>query len=112
QFDVSLAQLPTGGGSFVALGVRNVGATRYNAQLHVAADGRVGLSLVSVVDWSETWLGGFTLPESYTPGTVLTVRVEVSGTGPTTLKAKAWAAGGTEPGWQIETTDDTAALQR
>ncbi|MFB4351501.1 PKD domain-containing protein, partial [Microbacterium sp. CR_7] len=47
-----------------------------------------------------------------TAGTTLTVRVEASGTSPTTVRAKVWKAGAAEPGsWQVSASDSTAALQ-
>lgn len=49
---------------------------------------------------------------AYTPGQQLRVRVQVEGTGTTTLRIKVWAAGTPEPGsWYLTTTDTTAALQ-
>jgi hypothetical protein len=113
QADLTLPQATTGGGTWVSLGTRSVGGTRYNAEVYFAPDGTVELSFVSVVNWAETWLAGITLPDKYTPGTTLTVRFEVSGTGSTTLKAKAWKAGTTEPvAWQVQKIDSSAALQR
>ncbi|MGY2085163.1 LamG-like jellyroll fold domain-containing protein, partial [Blastococcus sp. SYSU DS0539] len=113
QADVVLDHAATGGGSWVTLGSRMVGGTRYTAQLFFAADGSVRLNLVRTVSWSETWLAGTTLPGSYTPGTALTVRFEVDGTAPATIKAKAWTAGTAAPAdWQVQATDATAALQR
>jgi PKD repeat protein len=113
QTDVVLDRAPTGGGSYLSLAARSVGGTRYKTQLWFAADGTVQLGLVRVTSWSETWLTGITLPGRYTPGTPLTLRLEVSGTGPTALKAKAWAKGAAEPAaWQVQTTDATASLQR
>ncbi|MGY1708517.1 PKD domain-containing protein [Geodermatophilus sp. SYSU D00758] len=110
QADVTLDGAPAGGGAYLSLGVRNVGGTRYKTQLYFAADGSVQLGLVRVVNWSETWLAGTTLPGRYTPGTALTVRLEASGT---SLQAKAWVEGAAEPeGWQVRATDTTAALQR
>ena len=49
---------------------------------------------------------------SIAAGDRLEVRVEVTGTSPTTLRAKAWEAGSPEPaGWQTTATDATASLQ-
>ncbi|MGY2085987.1 PKD domain-containing protein, partial [Blastococcus sp. SYSU DS0539] len=113
QVDVVLDRASTGGGSYFTLGTRNVGGTRYKTQLWFGPDGTVQLGLVRVVNWTETWLTGTTLPGRYTPGTALTLRMEVTGTGPATLVAKAWAAGAVEPAdWQVRTTDATVALQR
>lgn len=45
-------------------------------------------------------------------GTPVRVPFQITGTAPATLRAKAWAAGGTEPAaWVVSTTDATAALQ-
>ncbi|MDP9429299.1 MAG: PKD domain-containing protein [Actinomycetota bacterium] len=113
QADVVLDRAPTGGGSYLALGARSVGGTRYKTQLWFAADGSVHMGLIRVVDWVETLLASTPLPGRYTPGTALTVRVEVDGTAPAALKAKAWAKGTAEPvDWQVRAADTTAALQR
>jgi hypothetical protein len=40
------------------------------------------------------------------------VRLQVTGTGPTSLRAKVWVAGTTEPAaWAVSATDATAGLQ-
>jgi hypothetical protein len=58
-------------------------------------------------------LGSYRLAGTYTPGNLLTVRLETVGNGTTTLRAKAWLAGSAEPAtWQVTATDTTAALQR
>jgi hypothetical protein len=110
--DIVLEQAATGGGTFVALGSRNSGATRYNSQLAFLADGRVRLSLVAMVDWTETEVAAAILPGTYTPGTAITLRFETVGTGTTTLRAKAWQAGSIEPtDWQVSATDGATRLQ-
>jgi hypothetical protein len=41
------------------------------------------------------------------------VRIQVIGTSPTTLRAKAWFANGVEPtAWTVNASDSTAGLQR
>jgi hypothetical protein len=41
------------------------------------------------------------------------LRLQVTGTSPTTIRAKIWEAGTTEPtAWQVEATDSTAGLQQ
>jgi PKD repeat protein len=113
QADVVLEKAAAGGGSYVKLGTRTVGSTRYDAQLRFSSTGSMTLSLVSVVDAAETALASYRLPGTYTPGTVVTVRLETVGTGTTELRAKAWVAGTEEPkDWQVGATDSTAALQR
>ncbi len=49
---------------------------------------------------------------TYTPGMVLDVRLQVTGTSPTTLNSMVWADGTTQPTtWQATATDSTAGLQ-
>jgi len=62
---------------------------------------------------SGTALAGGTLAGvTLTPGAVLHVRTQAVGTSPTTLRARAWLDGTTEPAaWQYTATDSTAALQ-
>jgi hypothetical protein len=49
---------------------------------------------------------------TYAPGTQYQVRVQVFGTSPTTIRARVWKVGATEPAtWQASVTDSTAALQ-
>src|SRR5690606_4918974 len=46
------------------------------------------------------------------PGELLQVRAEVTGTSPTTVRAKVWADGTSEPeDWAVSATDSTAKLQ-
>jgi PKD repeat protein len=113
QADVVLDRAPTGGGTYASLATRAVGGTRYKAQLWFAANGTVQLGLVRATNWTETWLTGVTLPGTYRPGTALTLRFEVTGSGTSTLRAMAWAEGAAEPtAWQVQATDATASLQR
>jgi hypothetical protein len=66
-----------------------------------------------VVNGAETSIQSVNLPGlTYTPGTVLRVRFDTSGTDVTTLKAKAWVTGSAEPAeWQVVATDTTEVLR-
>ena len=49
---------------------------------------------------------------TYAGGDQVRVRVQVTGTAPTTVRAKIWRVGTTEPvAWLVSATDSTAALQ-
>jgi hypothetical protein len=49
---------------------------------------------------------------TYSAGLSLSVRLQVTGTSPTTVRARVWVTGQTEPStWQRTATDSTAALQ-
>lgn len=113
QADVLLERAPTGGGSYVSLVTRYGSSTRYEVELRFSATGSVTISLLAVVNGTENLLGSYRLAGTYTPGTVLKVRVETAGSGTTTLRAMAWASGTTEPtAWQVSATDSRAELQR
>ena len=88
---------------------RVVGASQYGARLRINPNGSAQLHLMRDV----TALSGVTVPGiTVTAGTPIRVRVQVDGTNPTTLRARAWPATATEPTtWQATATDTTAALQ-
>ena len=112
QTDITLQAAPTGAGTYVYLVGRRTAGGHYRAVTRFLADGTVSLGLSRVVSNVETRLGTVALPGTYTPGTALQVRLDLSGTGTTELKARAWVAGTPEPAdWQVRATDDTAALQ-
>ncbi|MGY1693262.1 hypothetical protein ACI79I_24345, partial [Geodermatophilus sp. SYSU D01105] len=99
-------------GAYISLAGRRIGTSDYRATLRFQASGLVDLRLDRYVNGTETVLRTVRIPGTYAAGTPLTVRLELTGDGTTTLKAKAWAAGTTEPAdWTVTTTDDTAALQ-
>ncbi|MDN3444169.1 PKD domain-containing protein [Microbacterium sp. APC 3901] len=107
--DMTFATVPVGGSVQSQALARRIGAADYRARVTVAANGSVSLQVLrSGTTLATQNLTGLTV----TPGTTLTLRVEASGTNPTTIRAKAWKAGTAEPaGWQVSTTDATAALQ-
>ena len=114
QTAVSLDKVPAGGSTWVYLTSRGVGNDHYRAALRFAPGGSVELGVTRVIAGAETGIRSAVVPGlTYTPGTVLQVRFDVSGSGTTALKAKAWVAGSTEPaGWLVEATDSTASLQK
>jgi PKD repeat protein len=89
---------------------RRVGTATYGARVVVGTSGGVLLQLQRNTDQI---LGGTTVPSlTYATGDQLQLRVQVTGTNPTTIQAKAWKVGTTEPaGWNLTATDTTAALQ-
>ncbi len=106
----------TGGGLYASVVGRSVpGAGAYRAKFVFRNDSRVVLELNRVsASGAETairsaaYIPGLT----YSPSTPLNTRVEVTGTSPTTIRAKAWEPGDPEPaGWAAATTDSTPGLQ-
>ncbi|MBC3761667.1 PKD domain-containing protein [Quadrisphaera oryzae] len=110
---VSLDKAATGGGTYVSLVGRRTTAGDYRAKVKVGADGAVTLSLTRTSGSTETSLRAVVLNGvTIGAGQKLAVRVQVVGTGTTSLSAKAWAAGSAEPtSWAVSATDTTAELQ-
>ena len=117
--DVSLsygADKPaTGGGQYVSVLARKVNTTTdYRAKVLVGSTGAVSLWLARTVSGTETLLPGGGVVSGLTAGAGdrFEVRVQATGTGTTTLRAKIWKSGTTEPtAWTRTGTDTTAALQ-
>ncbi|HEY8720955.1 PKD domain-containing protein [Pengzhenrongella sp.] len=94
-------RVTTGGEYRLKVGHKATGAVTARLVRTNAAGAETGIT-------AETTVPGLT----YTAGTAITTLFEVSGTSPTTLRAKVWATTGTQPSaWLISTTDATTALQ-
>ena len=104
---------PTSVGQIVAgIVARQVSSSEfYQARVRLLPGGSVALQITqgsSSILLANTTVAGL----SYTPGDQLQIRFQLEGTSPTTLKAKVWRVGTTEPAaWQLTTTDTTASLQ-
>ena len=106
----------TGGGVYVSvLGRRIAGQGDYRAKVRLLGTGQVSLALVRT---SSTGAETSIRAEATVPGltasagTQLRIRLQVTGTNPTTVRARVWVAGTTEPTtWTATATDATAALQ-
>ncbi|WP_241977977.1 PKD domain-containing protein [Cryobacterium sp. TMS1-13-1] len=116
-FTVSVDKMPTGTGIYVSASGRNiVGVGAYRAKIVLRSTGLVGLSLSRV---NSAGAGEVTLQSatnapslSFAAGDQLKMRLQVTGTSPTTIRAKVWKLGATEPTtWQRAITDATASLQ-
>ena len=111
---VALNKAQTGGGTYVSVIGRRISATTdYRVKLKFASTGVVTEALEQVTNNVETVLKSVAVPGvTYTPGMLLEVRLQVTGTSPTTLNSMVWADGTTQPTtWQATATDSTAGLQ-
>jgi len=110
---VSIDKPATGGGQYVSLIGRQVTGADYRAKVRVASTGAVAIWLVKTQGGSETVLASTTVAGlTYAAGDTLNLRLQVSGTSPSSLKVKAWTSGRSEPtSWTLSGTDSTAALQ-
>jgi hypothetical protein len=106
----------TGGGVYVSvLGRRVAGQGDYRAKVRLLPTGQVALALVRTSSTgaetsikAEATVPGLTVAA----GSQLRVRLQVTGTNPTTVRARVWAVGSSEPAtWTASVTDTTAGLQ-
>ncbi|MBG0737866.1 PKD domain-containing protein [Paeniglutamicibacter antarcticus] len=101
---------PTASSIYAGLIGRRVGTNTYGARVVVSSTGTVQLNLQRNTDTilKSATISGLT----FNSGDRLQVRLQVTGTSPTTLQAKVWKTGTTEPAnWQLATTDSTAGFQ-
>ncbi|MFD3444891.1 PKD domain-containing protein [Microbacteriaceae bacterium 4G12] len=110
QATFSITPMNVGGSVFASVIGRRVGTEDYRTRAVVGADGAISLRI---------YQGGTTLDiqtitgVTYSAGDQMRLRIQVTGTAPTTIRAKIWEVGTTEPAaWQVEATDTTATLQQ
>lgn len=105
----------TGGGTYVSVAGRKVAANaEYRAKAHIKSTGKVALYLTALKgSAAEENLGSaVAMPGSLPDQTGLNIRLQVTGTSPTTIRAKVWPLGTTEPQeWMRTSTDSYAGLQ-
>jgi hypothetical protein len=110
QMTVKTDRVPWMGSHEVGFVIRRVDpATMYVARLRYSPFGmlRVG------IEQSGVPLGETQISDAPPVGTPIVLRASVSGSSPTQLAVKAWAAGTPEPvGWALRLHDDTPALQQ
>ncbi|QIZ97877.1 PKD domain-containing protein [Leifsonia sp. PS1209] len=99
----------SGGGIFVSAIGRQVGSVGYEGRAWISSSGAVQVQLLQSGNTLQAVpVSGLT----YSAGQQLSLRVQVFGTSPTTVRAKLWPAIQAEPAaWQASVTDATAALQ-
>jgi hypothetical protein len=111
--DFSVDKMATGAGTYNSLVVRRIGTSDYRLAFMEQAGGTIKLTISRTVNGTSTVLRQVTLSGvTYQAGETFRVRFTVSGNGTTSLNAKAWKVGATEPAApQATVTDSTAALQ-
>lgn len=99
---------PDTGDTYVGIGTRYSHANSYRAQVWHRANGSMWLIIERNGAAIATLpLGGVT----WTSNSAFHLTTELSGTSPTTIKAKVWPVGDDEPDWQLQATDSATALQ-
>ena len=107
-------QQTTGSLYVYVLGRRVAGVGDYRAKVWIRNDGQVFLAISRMAGTTEVATVPLQAIPGLTssPGKFFDVRFDATGTSPTTLRAKIWTDGTTEPStWQVQATDSTAGLQ-
>lgn len=89
-------------------------STEYRAKVRFGTNGLVYLQFNRVTGGTETAIGSEVVVPGLThqANTPINVRVQATGTTPTTLRMRVWATSQAEPtNWQYSSTDSTTALQ-
>ena len=108
--DFSLDAVPSGNGAFISYAARTTKAGQYQATVRIGSAGNPVVTVSRVVKGRETALGTYVLPQPYTAGQPLHLRMVVDGAESTNIQAKFWA-GDTEPAeWGIEVVDNDKTL--
>lgn len=101
---------------YLSVSGRRVNATNeYRARVTLLSSGLVNIGLEALKGSTTATTLAPTVRATgvtYGPGTQLNVRMQATGTNPTTVRLKVWAAGSPEPtAWQLTATDSAAGLQ-
>ena len=108
--DFSLDAVPSGNGAFISYAARTTKAGQYQATVRIGSAGNPVVTVSRVAKGRETALGTYVLPQAYTAGQPLHLRMVVDGAESTNIQAKFWA-GDTEPAeWGIEAIDNDKTL--
>jgi hypothetical protein len=103
----------SGGGSYFAVVPRGLGANQYRARILVNTSGVITLATrraTSVL--LDAALDSVTVPGTYTAPAKLWCRAQAYGVSPTTIRARVWFDGNTEPStWHVTSADSTAGFQ-
>jgi PKD repeat protein len=115
RMDVALDKVATGGGTYVyAVGRRVSANNEYRAVVRLQSNGTATVSLVAHRNsaTATTIANEVRVPGTIAAGTVLSVRTQVTGTSPTTVRTKVWIAGTAEPtAWTLQANDTSPTLQ-
>jgi PKD repeat protein len=108
-------KVATGGGIYATVLGRRVSSTddyRLNLRLTNAGTLTASLGALKGSSTATALTSTVTVPGTYTAGTDVHVRLQVTGTNPTTIRAKVWLGGDSEPSsWTVSATDSHASLQ-
>ena len=109
QVDMSLDALASGNGTYITYIGRQTEAGRYHAEFRIGADGAVTMTVGKKVGDTDTVIGTANVG-TYTAGQPLHLRFALDGAESTAVRARAWIGDSEPDQWQVDKTDDDAAL--
>ncbi|MBG6180770.1 PKD domain-containing protein [Arthrobacter sp. CAN_A1] len=109
----AMDKVANSGGTFMTVTGRQLGTNEYRAKVKIAASGTVAVDLTRAIGTTVTTLISRPVTGlTYQAGQRLSIRFEVTGTSPTTLRTKVWRTGQAEPAaWLATVTDAASQLQ-
>ncbi len=113
-FRVAIDKVATGNSFFVYAVTRRNGNDAYRPKIILRSNGSVSVHAGVLISNSESSVAPAVVVPGLTqsPGGYIWVRAQVTGSSPTTIRIKAWAAGQPEPAsWHFTATDSAAAVQ-
>ncbi|HSW89882.1 MAG TPA: carboxypeptidase-like regulatory domain-containing protein [Patescibacteria group bacterium] len=114
KFQAKIDKVPTGTAAEIFWIARRVDPSNYyRGKIRFTGSTSITVQAAKVVGGTETLLGAQTTTGvNLAADTYVWVRAQITGTNPTTINIKVWAAGDTEPiAYQYTTTDSESALQ-
>ena len=114
SFRVRVDKVAAGGPYYIYAAARVSGSNEYRPRILFNANGTISAQASIVQNGTESPLGNAVVVPGLTQsaGGWIRFRAQVTGTGTTTIRVKAWADGSAEPaGWNFTTTNSAAALQ-
>lgn len=110
---LALDEISDGGGTFVSVTGRTGGfSSEYRGKVWVKSTGAVQLQLVSLQSTETTLAAANITGLTVAAGEKLSVRMQVTGSAPTTIRGKVWKTGTAEPAaWQLTATNSIPELQ-
>ena len=81
----------------------------YTARVRIGSSGAPTLGVSRLNGSTSTWLGGVTLPFGAVKGTQVRGEIQVTGTSPVVVRARAWKVGSAAPAWQVSYSDSATS---
>lgn len=109
SFTVAAASSSAGLGASAAISARTVGDRGYSASVRFASGNKLTLKVERTGSGATTLLQETLVSKEAAPGTPFMVELQVTGTDPVEISARVWKSGTAQPAWQYTVTDSSAS---